>query len=101
VPPTGIRNKEEFRKWLRAHVRLGERSVNDVISRATRAARLAPIDTAKSENELAFRLNEAREFRTMTATVRSQVKRAATLYLTFIKNPGGKPAERVRPRGKR
>ena len=83
MPGGNLQDEQGFRQWLEQHSGLDGRSLSDVVSRAKRAIKVAPIDAVRTENELLYRLNEAREFKAMSGAVKSQVKRAALLYLAF------------------
>jgi hypothetical protein len=85
-----LEREQEFRGWLERNLQLGDRARGDIVSRAKRAAGLVNLTTAKSDSELAYRLSEAREFKKLTMTVRSQVKRAATLYRQFLDSGSSK-----------
>ena len=73
-------DKDGFRRWLELEKRLSQRSINDVVSRLKRVSSL--IDPLKPESapELSFLLSQSLQFRACDHCVRSQLKRAATLY---------------------
>lgn len=57
--------------------------MNDVISRLQRVYGFVDVLGAESMNELHFRLSESPQFNDCSPFVRSQLKRAATLYREF------------------
>ena len=74
----------EFRAWLRQSSDITVRSQHDVCSRLRRLSHLTPLDRLRSEENV-NRLFESREVAAeMTVSVRSQMKRAAKIYLQFL-----------------
>lgn len=73
----------QFRLWLKAVANLGEASAGDVVSRVKRASGLINIDAKGDTDELLFKLGRVDEFKNMSITVRSQLRRAVSLYRTF------------------
>lgn len=80
---------DTFREWLAQQTTLSKRSISDTLSRAKRVAAMVDIVSPTSENELAFRLQESSEFGSCSASVRSQLKRAAVLYRNFLASTAG------------
>lgn len=79
-----LRDEAAFRAWLeRAHGVKG-RSVNDICSRTRRALGMIRIGPGASPAEVESALLKSQAYLDCTRSVRSQVKRAATLYAAFI-----------------
>ena len=62
----------------------GAQGMLDVVSRARRANRMVDLSSSFTDAEVDFRLTQAHEFIDCTATVRSQLRRAARLYRQFV-----------------
>lgn len=77
-----------FRAWLEAETGLGSRAVSDTVSRARRASRLIDLVAGASPGDLRYRLEQRVEFQSCSASVKSQLKRAATLYREFADRRG-------------
>lgn len=73
---------DTFLMWLSENHAFEERSCRDVVSRLKRAAKLIDIDSDLPDDELLFRLNSLDEFKKLSSPVKSQIKRAVTLYRT-------------------
>lgn len=80
--------RHAFRAWLGTSTELGSRSVNDVVSRLRRVARMIDLSEVGSETDLTIRLLGSEAFRACSGPVRSQLKRAASLYLEFQAQQG-------------
>ena len=77
-------NMEAFRKWLLKNKGLTTRSAKDVISRINRVSNFEKIEQEK--DTLIKKLNKNQEFRNLTVTVQSQIRRAIRLLKEFEKN---------------
>lgn len=76
-------NSQTFMAWLQSTKQLKARSSNDVISRANRAQAInGPIDSL-DEDCYVFLLERKEEFKAMSKTVQSQIKRALGLLFEF------------------
>lgn len=75
---------DDFRAWLERVTDLSGRSVRDTVSRTRRVAKMIDILAPKSDHELNFRLQESGDYQACSASVRSQLKRAASSYRNFI-----------------
>lgn len=71
---------KSFLTWLSENHAMGGRSCRDVASRLKRASKFIDIDSDLPDDELLFRLGTVTEFKKLTTPVRSQLKRAVTLY---------------------
>ena len=71
----------KFLEWLSTEKTMGVRSAKDVISRCGRVSRWLHIEEFNtSVTEL---LKESREFQSSSTFIRSQLKRAVSLYIEF------------------
>ena len=75
--------KDEFRSWLKEQSTLGARTVSDTVSRTRRITRLIDLGSAKSADDIEVMTLRAPGFMTCSPSVRSQLKRAALLYIQF------------------
>ena len=84
--PLEIREEKAFRTWLaRGMGGLQERSIADVCSRLRRVMSMASIKLAATTTaELESTLLRSDAYLKCTPSVRSQLKRAANLYLSFV-----------------
>lgn len=76
-------NYEGFLEWLKTEKNMSERSARDTVSRIKRALRIASgvtVDTTTID-----KLNEAPEFLKLSMFIKSQLRRAITLYQEFAK----------------
>jgi len=71
-----------FYNWILSTLALSERAVRDTISRLKRAGTIRDIPPMPDAYYL-FELEQSEMFRGLTSTVRSQMKRAVTLYSRF------------------
>ena len=69
-----------FQNWLSETKKIGRRSCSDVLSRLKRASSFIDIDSPLSDEELLFRLGIKEDFKKLTRPVKSQLRRAVTLY---------------------
>ena len=74
---------DAFLMWLSENHAFEKRSCRDVASRLKRAAKLIDIDSELPDEELLFRLNSLDGFKKLSSPVKSQIKRAVTLYRTY------------------
>lgn len=76
-------NYEGFLEWLKTEKNMSERSARDTVSRIKRALRVVSgdsVDTTTLE-----KLNETPEFLKLSMFIKSQLRRAVTLYQEFAK----------------
>lgn len=70
-----------FLEWLSAEKSMGARSAKDVVSRCGRVRRMLGVEELGTDAiEL---LKENSEFQNSSTFIRSQLKRAASLYIEF------------------
>lgn len=72
----------QFKKWLQVNNTLSDRTQKDTISRLKRANNFCTLPFQPDALYL-FALEQNDNFKKLTPTVRSQLKRAVTLYTTF------------------
>ena len=83
-------DSKQFTAWLEQNTSLAARSIRDVVSRTRRVQKMLNPLKAESREELAFRLSKNREYNAASASVKSQLKRAAELYRRYkAGNKGG------------
>ena len=70
-----------FIEWLSTEKSMGARSAKDVVSRCGRVNRLLGVEEP-GENAIAL-LKENNEFQNSSTFIRSQLKRAVSLYIQF------------------
>ncbi len=74
---------DKYLGWLIQSVGLENRSARDVVSRTRRAADMIPLDSRNLTCDIIHELGKKEQFRELTATVRSQLRRAIKLYRAF------------------
>jgi len=72
-----------FREWLQTTKSLTKNSAEDVVSRIRRAKNIMEIDIPIDIETLLFHFMGKPAFKTLTITVKSQLKRAIKLYKEF------------------
>jgi DNA (cytosine-5)-methyltransferase 1 len=73
----------DFREWLKNTKSLSKDSADDVVSRIKRAKSIMEIDLPVDIDTLLFYFIGKPAFKTLTTTVKSQLKRAIKLYKEF------------------
>lgn len=71
---------EEFRKWLIENTTYSLPVISDTVSRIKRADRMLEWS---GEDIYQFRLEQLEEYKKMSVSVRSQIKKAVKLYFEF------------------
>lgn len=74
-------NTDRFIEWLSTEKSMGVRSAKDVVSRCGRVCRLLGIDGI--EEDAVALLMDNDEFCSKSTFIRSQLKRAVSLYIEF------------------
>ncbi len=74
-------NKEKFTQWLLSEKKMTERSARDVICRCNRISKL--FDNASIDSIPISKFIKSDEFGTLTFYIKSQLKRALSLYIEF------------------
>ncbi len=79
-------NKEDsFRNWLIVNKGLSSKSAKDVISRLKRASLYTDFSSKANVNQIIFYMDNNLEFKKITLTVKSQMRRAIRLLFEFKK----------------
>lgn len=73
---------DRFRAWLELHESYSSRTVSDVLSRLKRADSILPI-SLKIEPIYLFNLDNDDTFGALSKTVKSQIRKAVSLYITY------------------
>jgi len=76
----------DFRLWLELNTSLRGRSLSDVISRVRRAARMINLSSALTAEDVQAMSLRSSEFHMCSMPVKSQIKRAACLFVQFREN---------------
>jgi hypothetical protein len=74
---------EEFKKWLKRSAKFGDRSAKDVASRVRRASAFVNVNSKLATEDLLHAMTKHPEFKELSVFVRSQLRRAVTLYREF------------------
>ncbi len=77
-------NYDVFLEWLMKEKNLTKRGAKDVISRCKRICKILKIDTINSSTTIS--LNSNIEFTEKSMFIKSQLRRACTLWLEFENN---------------
>lgn len=76
-------NKDSFVSWLMEVQSYSPRSASDTLSRVRRADRICHLDGAP-DDLYCYSLQQKKEYNELSVSVRSQIKRALSLYHSFI-----------------
>ncbi|MDR3296223.1 MAG: DNA cytosine methyltransferase [Clostridiales Family XIII bacterium] len=82
---SGTVDYQRFLSWLHKSHSLSERTVRDTVSRLKRANAICEIK-AVPDTYYVFKLEQSPEYKSLAATVRSQVKRAVSLYAGYCED---------------
>ncbi len=72
-----------FKQWLQDERNMSIRSATDVISRCKRISRMT--EKNDIDNNTVDMLIHMKSYDEMSSSIKSQLKRAATLYMEFVK----------------
>lgn len=72
-----------FKQWLQDERNMSIRSATDVISRCKRISRMT--EKNDIDNNTVAMLIQMKSYDEMSSSIKSQLKRAATLYMEFVK----------------
>ncbi len=75
----------DFKMWLKENTSYSDRVISNITSRLKRADR---IHSLKPTELYLFELEHTEEFKKMSQTVRSQVKKAVKLYMLYWESKG-------------
>lgn len=76
-------NISDFRQWLISNTTYSNRVVSNIISRLNRADRMHPVHP---EEIYLFELEHTDEFKNLSTTVKSQIRKAVKLYFQYTKS---------------
>lgn len=76
-------NKDSFVDWLVHFQHYSQRSASDTLSRVRRADKMCRLDGAPNDFYF-YALQQTKEYNELSVSVRSQIKRALSLYNSFI-----------------
>ena len=71
----------EFKKWLQKKNKYTEATIKDIISRVRRANNILVF---RNEDIYLFRLEQCEEFKKVSVSVKSQIRRAIRLYFQYL-----------------
>lgn len=77
--------KEAYRNWLMMEKKITKKVACDILSRTNRVSNIINISDLKSTSHVVLDLTESSDFKEMTVSVRSQLKRCLCLYREFKK----------------
>jgi len=83
-----MENDSEFKEWLVNRKSLSRKVANDNVSRINRLMRLIPVSSDESIVDVRYHLEKTKEYASLSASVRSQLKRSAVLYLEWRNEQG-------------
>jgi DNA (cytosine-5)-methyltransferase 1 len=75
--------KPEFSNWLKLNKAFTDASASDVCSRLRRVISICPMDLESELESNIFALGQKKEFKGLSASVKSQLKRSLKLYKEF------------------
>jgi hypothetical protein len=78
--------EHDFRKWVAENTTYGDRAVNDTCSRLRRLMGMIDLSSARDLADLGVLLIRSAPFNGCTPSVKSQLKKAGTLYLGFLRS---------------
>ncbi len=73
-------NISEFKQWLFTNTTYSNRVVSNTISRLNRADRMHPV---RPEEVYLFELEHTEDFKKLSVTVKSQIRKAVKLYFQY------------------
>ena len=74
---------DSFKTWLKQNTKLGDRAIKDVVSRLKRAKNYVDIGKEKNAKNLISQMDDNPNFRALSITVQSQLRRAIRLYTQY------------------
>lgn len=76
--------KEEISVWLVKEKGFGKKSSSDIVSRVKRALCEFEIETDDYVQNILYKLEQNKNFKLLSVSVRSQIKRAIKLYKEYF-----------------
>lgn len=80
---TELARETDFLAWLKKVTALGKRPQRDILSRARRVGGMIDLQSAATPEDLEVMLLRSADFKACTPSVKSQLRRAAKLYIRF------------------
>ncbi|MFC2001239.1 hypothetical protein ACFLUZ_01895 [Chloroflexota bacterium] len=74
----------DFQTWLSKEVNLSPKSARDVVSRYNRALRLTVVKQSQDVEDMIDMLTQQQDFKNLSPSIRSQIKRALRLHSSFV-----------------
>lgn len=75
--------KNEFCQWLQDNTQYQPRVQSDIISRVKRANSIIPLPE-QADMYYVFQLQQNDAYKSLSTSVRSQIKKAVTIYFQFL-----------------
>ena len=82
-------DEQKFDEWLKGKFGYADKSARDVRSRVKRAKYLVDVTAKLPDDEVIFRLCQHPEFKDLTVSVKSQLKRGVKLYREYVRESNG------------
>lgn len=74
-------NISKFKQWLISNTTYSNRVISNIVSRLNRADRMHPV---YPEEVYLFELEHTEDFKKLSVTVKSQIRKAVKLYLQYV-----------------
>lgn len=75
--------KSDFSLWLQANTNYQPRVQSDIVSRVKRADGILPLPES-SDMYYLFQLQQNDQYKSLSTSVRSQIKKAITIYFEYL-----------------
>lgn len=75
--------KNEFCQWLKDNTQYQSRVQSDIVSRVKRANTIIPLPE-QADMYYVFQLQQNEVYQALSTSVRSQIKKAVTIYFEFL-----------------
>lgn len=75
--------KSDFSLWLQANTAYQSRVQSDIVSRVKRADAILALP-ASSDMYYLFQLQQNEQYKALSSSVRSQIKKAITIYFEYL-----------------
>ena len=80
---TAFPNEIKFKEWLLTKGGLMQRSSQDVVSRVKRVSTFVDVESTGDVEDMVYKMGRREEFKVLNPSVRSQLRRAISLYKQF------------------
>ena len=74
-------NISKFKQWLISNTTYSNRVISNIVSRLNRADRMHPV---YPEEVYLFEIEHTEDFKKLSVTVKSQIRKAVKLYLQYV-----------------